>query len=83
MLPSRDARAVDATMRLNDTCADLIYSICGHKPCPTYGVQLLAKDTQRDLYDKITVFTLSDYIIYRLCGKIGWKNTGGNLIVRP
>jgi L-ribulose-5-phosphate 4-epimerase len=76
--PNRDARAVDATMRLNDTCADLIYSICGHKPMPnlTACKLLWLKDTQRDLYDKIaTVFTLSDYIIYRLCGKIGVERT--------
>ena len=75
---NRDARAVDETMRLNDTYANEIYSITGHKPMPNLmACKLLwLKNTQKELYDKIgAAFTISDYIIYKLSGKIAIEKT--------
>jgi len=71
--PNRDARAVDATMRLNDTCADEIYRLSGHRPMPnlTACKLLWLQETQPELYANIqTAFSLQDYINYRFTGKI-------------
>ena len=71
--PNRDARAVDATMRLNDTCADEIYRLSGHRPMPnlTACKLLWLQETQPELYASIkTAFSLQDYLNYRFTGKI-------------
>ena len=71
--PNRDARAVDATMRLNDTCADEIYRLSGHRPMPnlTACKLLWLQETQPALYADIqTAFSLQDYLNYRFTGKI-------------
>lgn len=71
--PNRDARAVDATMRLNDTCADEIYRLSGHRPMPnlTACKLLWLRETQPALCAKIqTAFTLQDYLNYRFTGKL-------------
>ncbi|MCL2106832.1 MAG: FGGY family carbohydrate kinase, partial [Oscillospiraceae bacterium] len=71
--PNRDARAVDATMRLNDSCADEIYQLSGHRPMPnlTACKLLWLQETQPELYSRIkTAFTLQDYLNYRFTGKI-------------
>ncbi|MEI6580356.1 MAG: FGGY family carbohydrate kinase, partial [Eubacteriales bacterium] len=71
--PNRDARAVDQTMRLIDTCADEIYTISGHRPMPNLMACKLQwlRDTQPDLYSNIeTAFTLSDYLNFKLTGII-------------
>ncbi|HOU10159.1 MAG TPA: NAD(P)-dependent oxidoreductase [Clostridiales bacterium] len=69
--PNRDARAVDQTMRLIDTCADEIYRISGHRPMPNLMACKLQwlRDTQPDLYEKTTtVFTVEDYFNFKLTG---------------
>ncbi|MCL2508683.1 MAG: FGGY family carbohydrate kinase [Oscillospiraceae bacterium] len=71
--PNRDARAVDATMRLGDTFADEIYALSGHRPMPnlTACKLLWLKETQPELYADIRyAFTLQDYLNYRFTGKI-------------
>jgi len=76
--PNRDARAVDACMRLNDTHADEIYRISGHRPMPNLmACKLLwLQETQPTLYAGIaTAFTLQDYLNYKLTGKIFAERT--------
>ncbi len=71
--PNRDARAVDQTMRLIDTCADEIYKVSGHRPMPNLMACKLQwlRDTQRDLYNNIaTAFSLEDYFNFKLTGNI-------------
>ena len=76
--PNRDARAVDATMRLNDSGADEIYRLSGHRPMPNLmACKLLwLRDTQPELYADIkTAFTLQDYLNYRFTGKIACERS--------
>ena len=71
--PNRDARAVDAMMRLNDSCADEIYQLSGHRPMPNLTACKLIwlKDTQPELYANIAnVLSLQDYFNYKFTGKI-------------
>lgn len=74
---NRDARAVDQTMRLNDM-ADGLYAVTGKRPMPilTACKLMWLKDTDKGLYDKIrTVFTLNDYIVMKLTGKVFAERT--------
>jgi len=76
--PNRDARAVDQTMRLIDTCADEIYKVSGHRPMPNLMACKLQwlRDTQPDLFSSIAVaFSLADYLNYRLTGIIKAERT--------
>jgi L-ribulose-5-phosphate 4-epimerase len=71
--PNRDARAVDQTMRLIDSCAAEIYQISGHRPMPNLMACKLQwlRDTQPDLYGNIAVaFSLEDYFNFKLTGVI-------------
>jgi autoinducer 2 (AI-2) kinase len=76
--PNRDARSVDATMKLNDTIADEIYSISGHRPMPNLLASKLIwlKDTKPEIYIKTKyALSLQDYLNYRLTGKVTAERT--------
>jgi autoinducer 2 (AI-2) kinase len=76
--PNRDARSVDATMKLNDTIADEIYSISGHRPMPNLLASKLIwlKDTKPEIYIKTKyALSLQYYLNYRLTGKVTAERT--------
>tara|TARA_B100000809_G_scaffold94530_1_gene93223 strand:+ start:78 stop:1349 length:1272 start_codon:yes stop_codon:yes gene_type:complete len=78
LAPNLDLRAVFEGAALDDDFPDIVYATTGHLPSFFFAPAKLRwfQANRPDVYDRIaTVFTLADWVAYRLTGEIAAQET--------